>query len=300
MARIRADFMSGVLSSSGSGTGGSYTTTDTTFTSPGFTSLPVVASPDILVLVIDPVNVTGNREKVTVTAHASGANTVTVVRGSDGPTTGLPTYPHNNVTNSSGGIIAESWGLCTTSGDFAELETETANNLSNLQGQINTSNTNITTNANNISTLQSAPGPSQNDNPSGKIYNLSGSVTNAWVAAAMNNSVWLYAGMTNSSGGLVVPVTGVYAVAGQVQTAYECIWVQAGVMSSGNMQIVGSRGLATGTSDAAAAVAGHVRCSAGDLLQLAIKQGATTATALSYFDGDQHDNWFTAALVAHG
>ncbi|HXA90649.1 MAG TPA: hypothetical protein VNW96_19195 [Mycobacterium sp.] len=79
MSRIRGDFGSGTLSLSMDGV-------TTTMTSAQLVTLPVVASPDYLILALDPFAVYGAPEKVRVTAHSSAATTATVVRAVEGST----------------------------------------------------------------------------------------------------------------------------------------------------------------------------------------------------------------------
>lgn len=133
MARLLSDFQQGTLSNGGSGTAGSYTTTDDTFTAPNFSSLPTVGGSDYLVLLIDPFNIYGHREQLTVTSHASGSQTVTVERATNGTSPGLGPFPHN--TNG----IAEPWGLCYGEGDFAYLQSQVSalqTSISGIQGGI--------------------------------------------------------------------------------------------------------------------------------------------------------------------
>lgn len=57
-------------------------------------NFPVVSAPDTLTLVIEPD--TANEEIVTVTAHASGSNTATIVRAQEGT---------SNITHASGSVV---------------------------------------------------------------------------------------------------------------------------------------------------------------------------------------------------
>lgn len=71
MTKLVADFKYGTLSA---GIG----STDTTITSAEFADLPVVSSPDTMDLVLNPGEVGGDAEIVTVTAHTSASTSVTV------------------------------------------------------------------------------------------------------------------------------------------------------------------------------------------------------------------------------
>ncbi len=75
MARLYPNLESGTITT-GVGTG------ETTLTGASLASLPVVAGADFLYLSLEPLE--SNAEIVKVTAHTSGASTVTVVRASDG------------------------------------------------------------------------------------------------------------------------------------------------------------------------------------------------------------------------
>ena len=71
MTKLVADFKYGTLSA---GIGAS----DTTITSAEFADLPVVSSPDTMDIVLNPGEVGGDAEIVTVTAHSSASTSVTV------------------------------------------------------------------------------------------------------------------------------------------------------------------------------------------------------------------------------
>lgn len=77
MVRLQSDLKFGALSAAAAAA-------DTALSSPEFAALPVVASPDILAVTLDPGGSTGAPEIVHVTAHTAGATTVTVVRGQEG------------------------------------------------------------------------------------------------------------------------------------------------------------------------------------------------------------------------
>lgn len=79
MAVLYSNFLQGTLSSG-------ITNSATSISSTAFANLPVVASPDILYLVLDPGQSAGVPEVVTVTAHTASATSVTVTRGSQGST----------------------------------------------------------------------------------------------------------------------------------------------------------------------------------------------------------------------
>ena len=70
MARLRIDFAGGILSVDAN-------PSDTTLTSPAFTTLPAIVAPDYLPITLDP---GGQPEICYITAHTASANTVTVTR----------------------------------------------------------------------------------------------------------------------------------------------------------------------------------------------------------------------------
>lgn len=74
LTRLRANSQFGVLDTEADGV-------TQTLSSPEFASLPVVGAGQFLVLILDPEKENGAAEIVHVTAHTSGATTVTVVRG---------------------------------------------------------------------------------------------------------------------------------------------------------------------------------------------------------------------------
>lgn len=76
MARIRSGFQRGNI------TDNPLTAVATSISSSEFATLPVIASPDILAMVLDPEGAFGAAEIVHVTAHTAAATTVTVTRGS--------------------------------------------------------------------------------------------------------------------------------------------------------------------------------------------------------------------------
>lgn len=55
----------------------------TTINSPGFVDLPTVNTTNHLILILDPLELSGAAEIVQVTAHAAASSTVTVVRGAE-------------------------------------------------------------------------------------------------------------------------------------------------------------------------------------------------------------------------
>jgi hypothetical protein len=75
--RLYKNFQKGTLTNSPGAAG-------TSFQSAEFATLPVVASPDVMTLVLDPLEEFGAPEVLDVTAHASGSTTCTVVRARDG------------------------------------------------------------------------------------------------------------------------------------------------------------------------------------------------------------------------
>lgn len=79
MARLRSNWQRGSLT-------GAITSGATSITSGEFSALPVVASPDYLVIVLDPEAQHGNPEFIKVTAHSSSSTTVTATRGHESST----------------------------------------------------------------------------------------------------------------------------------------------------------------------------------------------------------------------
>lgn len=78
MGRIRTAFVSGVTTNNPLASGG------TTLNSASLANLPVIASPDIAVIVLDPAGSAGNPEVVYVTAHSSAATSATIARAKEG------------------------------------------------------------------------------------------------------------------------------------------------------------------------------------------------------------------------
>lgn len=112
MSRLRPDFASGKLSDT------SITSTQTVLDSGQFVALPVVASPDVIELVLDPFAIYGAQERVIVTNHAATATAVTVTRGAYGST------PRAHNLNG----VQEDWCASITDEDFYH---STLYNLSN-------------------------------------------------------------------------------------------------------------------------------------------------------------------------
>lgn len=77
MTRLRENFKTGVLSAD-------LSNVATTISSTQFAGLPEVASPDYMIVVLDPQGLSGNPEIVKVTAHTAASPTITVVRGEEG------------------------------------------------------------------------------------------------------------------------------------------------------------------------------------------------------------------------
>lgn len=77
MARLRRNFTSGTI------TDNPLTLGATTINSAGFASLPVVASPDIITIVLDPLGTAGAPEIAYITAHTTSATAVTALRGQE-------------------------------------------------------------------------------------------------------------------------------------------------------------------------------------------------------------------------
>ena len=76
--RLKTAFLSGTITNNPLAIGG------TTLTSAALASLPVVASPDIAVIVLDPAGSAGAPEVVWVTAHAGADTSATIERGKEG------------------------------------------------------------------------------------------------------------------------------------------------------------------------------------------------------------------------
>lgn len=85
MAILRTNFASGVLDAAITAAATSATSTATSATS-GFAGLPVVASPDVVVVVLDYDRVAGAPEVIHVTAHTAASATATILRGQAGTT----------------------------------------------------------------------------------------------------------------------------------------------------------------------------------------------------------------------
>lgn len=101
MATIYSNFQQGTLSAS-------LTNTATVLNSTNFVSLPTVASPDTMWLVLDPNSSGGTPEVVQVTIHTAAATTVTVTRGQQSST----------ARSHAAGIA---WVACVTTSDLNEL-----------------------------------------------------------------------------------------------------------------------------------------------------------------------------------
>lgn len=76
MARIRTDFIRGTITNNPLAIG------DVTLTSGSLASLPVISSPDIAVIILDPAGAAP--EIVHVTAHSSASSSATILRGREG------------------------------------------------------------------------------------------------------------------------------------------------------------------------------------------------------------------------
>lgn len=79
MARIFQDFIGGK-------TDAALTAVSTTLSSPALAAMQAVASPDTMMIALNPDQVGTAAEIVTVTAHTAAATTATITRGSDGTT----------------------------------------------------------------------------------------------------------------------------------------------------------------------------------------------------------------------
>lgn len=101
MATIYRNFLSGTLSADPGAAG-------TTLNASNFASLPVVASPDTMWLVLDPDGTSGAPEVVQVTAHTASATSVTVVRAQQS-------------TTGRAHAIGTVWRVAVTSTDLDEL-----------------------------------------------------------------------------------------------------------------------------------------------------------------------------------
>lgn len=102
MSRLRPDFASGKLSDT------SITAIQTVIDSGQFATLPVVAAPDVVELVLDPFAIYGAQERVIITVHAAGSTAVTVTRGAYGSTA--------RIHNANG--VQEDWCASITDEDF--------------------------------------------------------------------------------------------------------------------------------------------------------------------------------------
>lgn len=108
MARLKQNFAYGTLSAS-------LTSSATTVTSAAFASLPAVASPDTLTLILDPDGTAGTPEIVWVTAHTAASTSVTVSRGQETAAGGSTGRSHANGT---------AWRHDGTAADFAFTSAE--------------------------------------------------------------------------------------------------------------------------------------------------------------------------------
>ena len=77
MARIRENFVRGTVDDD------PLTSGATTLNSAGLADLPVVTSPDIAIIVLDPNEDNGEPEVVHVTAHSASATTATILRAQE-------------------------------------------------------------------------------------------------------------------------------------------------------------------------------------------------------------------------
>ena len=87
MTRLRANFEVGQVTDDPLSSGA------TTINSPSFSSLPVISSPDIMAITLDPEAIFGAPEIAWITDHASSATSVTVTRGQE--TTLAREHPEN-------------------------------------------------------------------------------------------------------------------------------------------------------------------------------------------------------------
>lgn len=76
MARLRFSALSGTLDAA-------IDSDDTSLSSPGFASMPVVSTPDHLAIILDPTQEAGAPEIAWVVSHGSGSTTATVLRGQE-------------------------------------------------------------------------------------------------------------------------------------------------------------------------------------------------------------------------
>lgn len=95
MATIYSNFNFGTLSAA-------ITNTTTVLSSDAFASLPTIASPDILYLILDPRQIGGAAEIVTVTTHTAASTSATVTRGSQSTTA----RAHNSATTWAHGVTS--------------------------------------------------------------------------------------------------------------------------------------------------------------------------------------------------
>ena len=76
----------------------------TTITSPDFSALPTIASPNTMWLILDPLGTGGTPEIVQVTTHTAGATTVTATRGLQTADGGSATRSHASGTAWTSGL----------------------------------------------------------------------------------------------------------------------------------------------------------------------------------------------------
>jgi hypothetical protein len=96
---------------SGTTTDNPLTNVATTINSPGFVDLPTVDTTSHLILILDPLELAGPAEIVTVTAHSVAASVVTVVRGAEGSAA----RTHSSGTTWFHGPVASDFNLAFTS-----------------------------------------------------------------------------------------------------------------------------------------------------------------------------------------
>lgn len=311
------------------------TSTQTTFTETSFAQLPVVTTPDTLEIVIDPFNIYGHIERISVTAHASSSNTITAIRAAY-PTqqNGSSASGHNTTVS-----VTEQWFCAVSDQDFVHAnltglsaddhpEYLLANGSRPMSGELTvasikstapSANVNIDGNllisgAGNVAggfAMQSNAsvggvlGVTGDFNPviganipCGRVYMQSGSVATNNDVQSMNLASFLNK-MLNSSSGLEVLIAGTYQVNCQIEILVANganVWILAGIAKNGSAVSFGNRCEMVGPFNAAASASDFVNCNAGDLLQ-AFARASTSSTCAVV--GPGQNNFLSAAMVSN-
>lgn len=307
------------------------TSSQTSLTETSFTQLPVVNTPDTLELVIDPYNIYGHQERVSVTSHAASSNVVTVVRAAYATIVNGTTPSGHNTTNG----VTEQWFCAVSDQDLihanlANLTSDdhqeyllvngtrpmsgalTVTSLAGTSGNVDVNGGLLVSGAANIAggltvqenvaidttlTVAGLITPESGITlPKGRIYRASGTVGTADGALNMNNANFLTL-MTNTSSGLAVTIEGNYWVTGQVQILVAngtTVWVLASIMKNGVVVSYGNRSELNGPFDAAATHTDLVPCDVGDILQLG---GRASVTSTCDCIGAGQTNFLSAVLA---